>query len=192
MIRGIIFDCFGVLYGGSLSALLDMCPPERRIELRDLNKQSDYGFISGDDYVEGLSRVLDKPRSEIENILHAKHIRNQALIDYTQSLRPQYKIGLLSNVSSGTMDYLFPSEQRAELFDAVVLSYEENLAKPNPAVFELMAQRLGLAPGECVMVDDLAENCEGAEVAGMESIQHVRNDLTEQQLAEILARDGDI
>ncbi len=188
MIRGIIFDCFGVLYGGSLDTLVSMCPPERVQELRDLNKQSDYGYISGDDYVVGLTDILSKSRGEIESILHQKHIRNQALIDYTQTLRPEYRIGLLSNVSSGTMDYLFPPEQRAKLFDAVILSYEEGIAKPNPAIFTMMAERLGLTPDECIMIDDLADNCEGAEIAGMQSIQHRMNDITIESLHKLLQK----
>jgi len=43
MIRAVIFDCFGVLYGGSIEVLMAQCPPDRRAELEDINKQSDYG-----------------------------------------------------------------------------------------------------------------------------------------------------
>lgn len=186
MIRGIIFDCFGVLYGGSLNALVDLCHAEKVPELRDLNKQSDYGFISGDDYVVGLSELLEMPRERVEEILNEKHVRNQALIDYSQTLRPEYKVGMLSNVSSGTMDYLFSPEQRAELFDAAVLSYEESLAKPNPEIYKLMAARIGLTPEECVMIDDLEANCDGAEIAGMHSIQHIANELTQDKLSSLL------
>ena len=186
MIRGIIFDCFGVLYGGSLGALMRMCPPDRLEELRDLNKQSDYGFIDGSEYVDEIVEILGKPRSEIEAIFEKKHVRNQSLIDFSQSLRPEYKVGILSNVSSGTMDYLFPPEQRQELFDAVLLSFEENIAKPNPAIFVMMAERLGLRPDECVMIDDLEANCDGAEIAGMQSIQHVANELTQEKLSNLL------
>lgn len=188
MIRGIIFDCFGVLYGGSLHALIDLCPPERVQELRDLNKQSDYGYISGDEYIEQIAAIVGKSRHEIEDMLSQKHIRNQALVDFSQTLRPDYKIGLLSNVSSGTMDYLFPPEQRHQLFDAVLLSYEEHITKPNPEIFVMMAERMGLTPGECVMIDDIMENCEGAEVAGMQSIVHTSNDETMKRLADILAK----
>ncbi len=186
MIRGIIFDCFGVLYGGSLQALIDLCPPERVSELRDLNKQSDYGFISGSDYVEGLAEILGTTREYVEQILNEKHVRNQALIDFSQTLRPEYKVGLLSNVSSGTMDLLFPPEQRTALFDTVLLSFEESLAKPNPEIFSLMAERMRLATGECVMIDDLEANCDGAEIAGMQSILHITNERTQQELSKLL------
>ena len=41
MIRGIIFDCFGVLYGGSLSLLASMAPEGRAEEVYDINMQKD-------------------------------------------------------------------------------------------------------------------------------------------------------
>nr|WP_206037712.1 HAD-IA family hydrolase [Rhodococcus sp. HNM0569] len=53
------------------------------------------------------------------------------------------------------------------LFDHVVLSGDVGVAKPSPASYRLVAQRLGLAPSECVFVDDLASNVEGAVAVGM-------------------------
>ena len=89
-------------------------------------------------------------------------------------------------MSSGTLDELFSPEERSKLFDAVLLSYEEHLVKPNPEVFRIMAQRMGLRPEECVMIDDLEENCEGAEVAGMRSVQHITNAYTKEMMSKIL------
>ena len=44
--------------------------------------------------------------------------------------------------------------------------------KPQPEIYRLAAERLGVAPEECVFVDDLRENCEGAEAVGMTAIRH--------------------
>lgn len=186
MIRGVIFDCFGVLYGGSLDALMTVCPPERRTELRDLNHAADFGMITGDAYIAGLAELTGVSREGIEEIMHTRHIRNQQLIEYVESLRPHLKVGLLSNVSSGTIDPLFNPEDRARLFDATVLSYEEHIAKPHPEIYEIMAKRLGLLPEECIMVDDLASNCEGAEIAGMHSVLHSSNETTRYHIAKLI------
>lgn len=186
MIRGIIFDCFGVLYSGSLETLMQACPADRIDELRDVNKQADYGFITGNEYVDRVAEIIGHSRDETAKIMRSQHTRNQVLIDYAESLRPKYAVGLLSNVSSHTLDGLFPLKQRNDLFDHVLLSYEEHIAKPNPEIFRMMAARMGLRPDECVMIDDLAENCEGAEIAGMQSIQHITNDLTITALQKLL------
>lgn len=176
MIRGIIFDCFGVLYSGSLTLLASMAPDERRQEVYDINMQKDYGYISYDEYLAATAEVLGKTTSEIDVIIQDKHIRNKELVEYIRHLKAEgvYKIGMLSNIGERFIDELF-GEELTKLFDTVVLSYQEGLAKPNPEIFTLMAERMGLHPGECIMIDDLADNCEGAEIAGMESIQHTSN-----------------
>ena len=44
--------------------------------------------------------------------------------------------------------------------------------KPQPEIYLLAAERLGVEPEACVFVDDLRENCEGAEAVGMTAIRH--------------------
>lgn len=77
--------------------------------------------------------------------------------------------GLLSN-SWGLS--LYPFETLAPLFDALVVSGEVGLRKPQPEIYLLAAERLGLAPGECVFVDDLRTNTTGARAVGMAGVLH--------------------
>lgn len=58
------------------------------------------------------------------------------------------------------------------LFDAVVVSGEVGVAKPDRRSFELVAARLGLEPAECVFVDDLADYVRAAANAGMVGVHH--------------------
>jgi epoxide hydrolase-like predicted phosphatase len=76
--------------------------------------------------------------------------------------------GLISN--SWVMDH-YTEEIRA-LFDEVVISAEVSLHKPQPEIFLLAAERLGVEPAQCVFVDDLRENCAGAEAVGMTAVLH--------------------
>jgi putative hydrolase of the HAD superfamily len=73
-----------------------------------------------------------------------------------------------------------------ELFDGVVISGEVGLHKPQPEIFELGAERVGLAPASCVFVDDLRENCEGAEAVGMLAVLHRGAHETLARLEELL------
>jgi epoxide hydrolase-like predicted phosphatase len=59
-----------------------------------------------------------------------------------------------------------------ELFDTAVISAEVGLHKPQPEIYRLAAERLVVGPEECVFVDDLRENCAGAEAVGMTAILH--------------------
>jgi HAD superfamily hydrolase (TIGR01509 family) len=60
------------------------------------------------------------------------------------------------------------------------------LHKPQPEIFELGAERIGVAPADCVFVDDLRENCAGAEAVGMTAVLHRDTDETLTRLEELL------
>jgi putative hydrolase of the HAD superfamily len=79
------------------------------------------------------------------------------------------KTGLVSN-SWSTSHY--DRDMLDELFDTAVISAEVGLHKPQPEIYRLAAERLAEPPERCVFVDDLRENCEGAEAVGMTSILH--------------------
>lgn len=59
-----------------------------------------------------------------------------------------------------------------ELFDATVISGEVGLHKPQPEIYLLACERLDVEPAAAVFVDDLRENCEGAEAIGMTALLH--------------------
>jgi HAD superfamily hydrolase (TIGR01493 family) len=170
MIRGIIFDCFGVLYQGSIEHLYELTPPQNRRALMDLSKSSDYGYISYEEYMQQVAALTGKATVEIEHIVSADHIRNDAMVAYVRSLGGKYKRALLSNVGRHLIDRLFTTEELAELFDAVVLSSEVGMIKPQPEIYELAAARLELAPQACLMIDDMAANIEGAQAVGMDGV----------------------
>jgi putative hydrolase of the HAD superfamily len=93
------------------------------------------------------------------------------------------RTGLISNSwGHGRYDRaLFPA-----LFDGVVISGEVGLHKPQPEIFALGADRIGLPAASCVFVDDLRENCEGAEAVGMKAVLHRDTATTLERLEELL------
>ncbi len=184
MIRAIVFDCFGVLYGASLEVLVAMAPAGKAQEVRDINSAKDYGYITNREYLAQIAAALDMTPDEVNDVIRRRHLPNEALIAEVARLKTHYKIGLLSNIGDEVFETLFDGRAK-ELFDEVVLSYREGVAKPNPEAFRLIAQRLDVPPEECVMVDDIAANCEGAEVIGMHPILHTNNTLTVARIAQL-------
>jgi FMN phosphatase YigB (HAD superfamily) len=183
MIKGVVFDCFGVLCHGSLDYLVSITLSERRQELKDLSRSSDYGYISMSDYLEQAGRLIGCSGKEVEAITRAKRIRNEDVIGHVRKIHITYKTAMLSNIGRGVIDGLFPAEELTELFDAVVLSNEVGMVKPDADIYELVASKLGLQPEECVMIDDIPANVSGAEAVGMRGIlcsstQQLITDLT--------------
>jgi putative hydrolase of the HAD superfamily len=98
--------------------------------------------------------------------------------------RSGVRTGLISNSWGSGLEY--DDDLMEELFDAVVISGDVGLHKPQPEIFELGAARIEVPPGECVFVDDLRENCEGAEAVGMTAVLHRGADTTLPRLEELL------
>jgi putative hydrolase of the HAD superfamily len=92
------------------------------------------------------------------------------------------KTGLISN-SWGLGIY---DRAPIDVFDATVISGEVGLHKPQPAIYRLVCERLDVEPTEAVFVDDLRENCEGAEAVGMTAVLHRETSQTVARLEELL------
>ena len=68
----------------------------------------------------------------------------------------------------------------------LVISGEEGIRKPEPAIYALAAERLGLPAEAIVFVDDLPHNLEPARELGMATVHHTRPETTLQQLERLL------
>jgi epoxide hydrolase-like predicted phosphatase len=89
---------------------------------------------------------------------------------------------MLSNSWGG--DY--PRELFPGMFDAVVISAEVGMRKPETRIFLHAAEMLGLAPEECIFVDDIRANIAAAEQSGFTCVLHTQASLTAKRLAELL------
>jgi epoxide hydrolase-like predicted phosphatase len=110
--------------------------------------------------------------------------KQQPMFDVVRRARGHgISTALLSN--SWGMDY--PREEWDEIFDAVVISGEVGMRKPEPAIYRYAAEQLEVDPGDCVFVDDLGSNVKGAVGVGMVGVKFVS---AEQAVAELEALFG--
>ncbi|HEY5695836.1 MAG TPA: HAD family phosphatase, partial [Candidatus Saccharimonadales bacterium] len=170
MIKGLIFDCYGVLVHGSLNYLRTLTPADKRRAFDDLSHASDRGIISGDEYVVGVGELIGISSQEVRDIIAKQEIRSTEMLELVKSLRTTYRTALLSNVGRGAIERLFSQHELEELFDVVVLSSEVGFTKPTREAYDITAKRLNLSPEECVMIDDILVNVEGAKAVGMQGI----------------------
>jgi epoxide hydrolase-like predicted phosphatase len=96
---------------------------------------------------------------------------DEAMLDAVRAAgRAGIRTGLISNSWGAGLSY--DKSLLDELFDAVVISGDVGMHKPEPAIYLLGAERIGVMTEHCVFVDDLRENCQGAEEVGMTAILH--------------------
>jgi putative hydrolase of the HAD superfamily len=89
---------------------------------------------------------------------------------------------LLSN-SWGSDGY--PREVFGSMYDAVVISGEVGMRKPEERIFRHAAGLIGLTPGECVFIDDMEANVRAAEAMGMHGVLHAQPEATVQALGKL-------
>lgn len=75
--------------------------------------------------------------------------------------------------------------------DDIVYSHEVGLGKPDRAVYELTAVRLGVEPDQIVFLDDVLENVEAARAAGWHAVLHEDTARSIAELDRIIAAGTD-
>jgi putative hydrolase of the HAD superfamily len=113
------------------------------------------------------------------------------MVQALQRIKQHYSVACITNnVRSGHGPGMASSSERANrvaevmaLFDLVVESSVEGIRKPNPKIYQLTCERLGVAPERAVFLDDLGINLKPARALGMQTIKV----LSEQQAIEELS-----
>ncbi|HVV66788.1 MAG TPA: HAD-IA family hydrolase [Candidatus Saccharimonadales bacterium] len=193
MIKAVIFDCFGVLTTeGWLPFKEQQFGRDKALseQASELNRQSNAGLISHEQFVGKIAELANLSVSEVNEAIEV-NVTNQKLFTYiTERLRPDYKIGMLSNAAANWLKNFFTDEQ-LQLFDAISLSYESGITKPDPLSYEKIAGELGVEPGECVFIDDQERHCTGAKEAGMQAILYESFEQMKAELEKILAANSE-
>ena len=153
--------------------------PEALEELRKLER----GEADPQDFERRFAKLLGtEPEGLVEGLFSGLGPADDMLTAVRRAREGGAPTGLVSN--SWVMDHY--TDELRDLFDAVVISGEVGLHKPEPEIFELAAERVGRDPKDCVFVDDLRENCTGAEALGMTAILHRDPAATIARLEELL------
>lgn len=87
-------------------------------------------------------------------------------------LRRVRAAGAMTALLSNSWGNDYPREAFADLFDAVVISSEVRMRKPEERIYLHALAQLGLTPGECIFIDDLEANVAAAEAVGMTGVHH--------------------
>lgn len=188
MIRAIIFDYFGVIQPDVLPAAYRSLggDPDRDAQfLHDTINALNHGHIKSSRPV--IAERLGVSAADWTRALNERKGHDPELLSYILQLRKQYKIGLLSNIGPGGLQAVWPPGQLETYFDVAIASGDVGHVKPEPEMFLLMAQKLGVAPAECVMLDDIERHCTGAREAGMQAIVYRNFEQAKAELELLLA-----
>jgi putative hydrolase of the HAD superfamily len=197
-VRGLLVDFGGVLTTNVFQSFREFSEREglepdavkqlfrERGEGLDLLRQLVRGELTKEEFSPRFGALLGvEDTTDLPERLFAGVGTDEPMVEAVKGAkRAGVKTGLISNSWGDRGQYDQHSLQ--EMFDAVVISGEVGLNKPDPEIYRMGAERIGHAPADCVFVDDLQENCEGAEAVGMTAILHRGADTTLPELERLL------
>jgi len=163
---GVDHDHYGAVVRRWVDPLPDEISPVHRLER---------GELTLEDFEQWLSAALELQGSTVEaRGLVGKMFADLAIYEdsmtslVTRARAAGIRTGLLSNSWGNEYD----RSNWATMFDMVVISGEVGMRKPEPGIFALAVQRIGLPADECVFIDDMAHNVAAAKQAGLVGIIH--------------------
>jgi epoxide hydrolase-like predicted phosphatase len=196
--RGLLVDFGGVLTTNVFESFRSFCEAEglepntvkemfrSRGDGLALLRELERGELTVEQFEPKFAAVLgieDRAEGMVERLFSGVGIDDRMVDAVRRARGAGIPTGLISN-SWGRTTY--DEGLIEELFDAAVISGDVGLHKPEPEIFHLGAEKIGVPPSGCVFVDDLRENCEGAEAVGMTAILHRGADSTVPELERLL------
>jgi HAD superfamily hydrolase (TIGR01509 family) len=186
----VVLDIGGVLvstpertWPGPWEARAGLAPGTTLSRIDDVARAGSLGHLTEAEVVAAVAERLPEAADHLDAFwdeLWTEYLGtlNAGVDAWFRALRPRYRTGILSNSFVGAREREQERYGFGDAADVLVYSHEVGLAKPDPAVYALTAERLGARPAEIVFVDDTPECVEGARAAGWHGVLFV----TERQV----------
>jgi epoxide hydrolase-like predicted phosphatase len=194
--RGLLVDWGGVMTTDLFASFRAFCEQaglepdtiRRRFredrESRDLLIALETGKLPEEEFEPRFAAKLGIDSVGLIDRLFAGSGIDDRMVDAVTAVRGAgIRTGLISN-SWGTRRY--DRALLSKLFDGIVISGEVGIRKPAPEIYKMGADSIGLAPSDCVFVDDLPFNLEPAADLGMATVHHLSAEQTIPQLEALL------
>ncbi|WP_086824789.1 HAD family phosphatase [Allokutzneria sp. NRRL B-24872] len=121
-----------------------------------------------------------------EGLLDRAFATVHADADMLDLLRAARAAGLRTALLSNSWGNSYPMDVLAPLFDELVISGEVGMRKPEARIYQLTADRLGIAPRRCLFLDDAQPNVDGALRTGMQALLHKDSAVTIRAVAGLV------
>ncbi len=182
MIRNVLFDMGNVLLHFNRRLFLDrldVSEAEKQLLLREVFLsvewvRMDRGTLTDEEAAQSIcSRLPQRLHRAVRTMVLAWEdpiLPMEGMEDLIRELKGMgYGIYLLSNASLRQHEY-WPRIPGSEFFDGTFVSCDHRLLKPQPEIYREMLKKFRLKGEECVFIDDIPANIEGASLCGIPGI----------------------
>jgi len=151
------------------------------------------GELAVEEVEDLLSAALEHEGSTVEaHGLIGKMFADLAIYEdsMTSLVTRAHAAGIRTALLSNSWGNEYDRRDWHEMFDAVVISGEVGMRKPEREIFELSLDRIGLPAGECVFIDDMPHNVAAAAQGGLVGIVHRTFEETASELEALFPDAG--
>lgn len=186
-IKAILFDMVGVLIFKK-----ENNGPKTTNELNAEGIESLYNHLDDAKLIKDIKNNLKLTDIKIERaakIIPERFERFDELWNLLPGLKKNYKLAVINNGNAIAKKY-WDRKFGFKEFDIFINSAIVGIKKPDPAIYLLTCNRLGVKPEDCLFMDDTLENIETAKKLGMETIWWDKNRNKHELLTEFLKKYG--
>lgn len=189
----IVFDCFGVIVDEIAPPWIEryFTPEEAARVKQEVVGPADLGEITEQEMFTRLGALTGCTWQEAQAGWMDLSVVRPGMPELIRTLRRQARVVLLSDAPGTFLHRMLEKRGLADLFDALYVSSERHMVKPDPAFFRLVLTDQGVPPENAIMIDDREKNVRGAESVGMQGLLY-DFDSTEAFRAALSARLPDL
>ncbi len=192
-IKAVIFDVSGVLAKRTLHPLISELADEYKLDCsavrayyKPLFNKVDLGEMTERQLFEHIVKKFKIPVEA--SVLERRSMKIKPITgtwEHVKRLKNKYKLAILSNTGKKWSEVRKKLFHMSIWFDVMVWSWEVGFIKPDERIYRYVCNKLGVAPKECVFVDDQLENVEGARKFGMKGIHFQSPEQLEEELISL-------
>ena len=182
MIKVLVFDFSGVLYGSRfemlIKSLINIVPGLETDKIIETfyNKYNEHksGNLTESTFWNEVFSILEVPRdkiSKITKIVFDKGIftENKYLLSQIERLSNKYKIAVLSN-STREMEWVLNDSNYHKYFDGFFWSHQKKVGKPAERFYKMVEEKYNVKPSEILFFDDKVRNTSAADKLGWNTV----------------------
>lgn len=170
--KTVIFDFFGVVCSEIAPFVLPkyMSASDAVRYKATIVQDADLGYISQEEMFNRLSAIAKVPARQLEEEFWSHVKIDPETVTLIDALHGKYRTALLTNAIIPFVRQIIAHNNLSRLFDVIMVSAEEHMAKPDPAFFRLLLDKMQIEAADAVFLDDNPVNLEGAKNAGISAI----------------------
>jgi putative hydrolase of the HAD superfamily len=127
---------------------------------------------------------------QFKNLAFSPRQFNQELAEFLGELHKTYQTAILSNAGDQTRHLMVDVYHLDQWVETIIISAEEGMMKPDPAIYQVAMDRLGAAPETSLFLDDDGRNIQAASTFGMQTVRYLSNDQAIQDIRRLLDEEG--